>query len=235
MDDHKIVSHEEWVEARKTFLAKEKELTRMRDAVSKARRELPWERVEKPYVFDGPNGEETLSQLFQGNSQLVVYHFMYGPGWSEGCKSCSFLADHFDPAIPHMAHRDVTMVTVSKAPLADLQGFQERMGWTFKWVSSSNSDFNRDYQVSFTEDELDKGGVYYNYSTQTFPSTEAPGVSVFCKNLNGDVFHTYSSYQRGLDMFITAYHYLDLVPKGRDEENLSFTMDWVRLHDSYEL
>ncbi len=234
MADHDVVSNERWIEARKALLAKEKEFTRMRDAISKERRKLPWERVDKEYVFDGPGGKETLADLFDGRSQLLVYHFMYGPDWTEGCKSCSFLADHFNPAIPHLRQRDVTMVAVSRAPLEILEAFKKRMGWSFKWVSSLRNDFNRDYQVSFTEEELEKGDVYYNYARQGFPSTEAPGVSVFYKDENGEVFHTYSSYQRGLDMFITAYHYLDLVPKGRDEGGLSYTMEWLRLHDEYD-
>ncbi len=234
MADHDVVSNERWIEARKALLAKEKEFTRMRDAISKERRKLPWERVNKEYVFDGPGGKETLADLFDGRSQLLVYHFMYGPDWTEGCKSCSFLADHFNPAIPHLRQRDVTMVAVSRAPLEILEAFKKRMGWSFKWVSSLGNDFNRDYQVSFTEEELEKGDVYYNYARQGFPSTEAPGVSVFYKDENGEVFHTYSSYQRGLDMFITAYHYLDLVPKGRDEGGLSYTMEWLRLHDEYD-
>jgi predicted dithiol-disulfide oxidoreductase (DUF899 family) len=234
MAAHEVVSHQEWVEARKTLLAKEKEFTRMRDAISEQRRNLPWERVDKQYVFDAPHGKESLSDLFEGRSQLLVYHFMYGPDWTEGCKSCSLLADHFNPAIAHLRQRDVTMLAVSKAPLEKLQAFKKRMGWSFKWVSSFENDFNRDYQVSFTQEELEKGNVYYNYTTQGFPSTEAPGVSVFYRDEKGEVFHTYSSYQRGLDMFITAYHYLDLVPKGRDEDELSFTMEWVRLHDEYD-
>lgn len=234
MADHDVVSNERWIEARKALLAKEKEFTRMRDAISEERRKLPWERVDKEYVFDGPGGKETLADLFDGRSQLLVYHFMYGPDWTEGCKSCSFLADHFNPAIPHLRQRDVTMVAVSRAPLEILEAFKKRMGWSFKWVSSLGNDFNRDYQVSFTEEELEKGDVYYNYARQGFPSTEAPGVSVFYKDENGEVFHTYSSYQRGLDMFITAYHYLDLVPKGRDEGGLSYTMEWLRLHDEYD-
>ncbi len=234
MADHDVVSNERWIEARKALLAKEKEFTRMRDAISEERRKLPWERVNKEYVFDGPGGKETLADLFDGRSQLLVYHFMYGPDWTEGCKSCSFLADHFNPAIPHLRQRDVTMVAVSRAPLEILEAFKKRMGWSFKWVSSLGNDFNRDYQVSFTEEELEKGDVYYNYARQGFPSTEAPGVSVFYKDENGEVFHTYSSYQRGLDMFITAYHYLDLVPKGRDEGGLSYTMEWLRLHDEYD-
>ncbi len=234
MTEHKILPHDAWVEARKALLAKEKEFTRLRDALSRERRELPWERVEKSYVFDGPNGKESRSDLFDGRSQLIVYHFMYGPDWNEGCKSCSFLADHFNPAIVHLSHREVSMVAVSKAPLPDLEAFKKRMGWTFKWVSSFHNDFNRDYHVSFTQEEIDSGKAYYNYKLGGIPSTEAPGASVFYKDTNGDIFHTYSVYQRGLDMFITAYHYLDIVPKGRDEDDLSYTMEWVRLHDAYD-
>lgn len=234
MPAHKVVSHEDWVEARKALLGKEKEFTRVRDELSKKRRELPWEKVEKKYFFDGPSGKESLSDLFEGRSQLIVYHFMYGPGWDEGCKSCSFLADHFNPAVVHLAHRDVTMVAVSKAPLEVLESFKKRMGWSFKWVSSFENDFNRDYHVSFTEKENDSGKAYYNYKYMKFPSTEAPGASVFYKDGRGDIFHTYSVYERGLDMFIVAYHYLDIVPKGRDEDNFSYTMEWLRLHDAYD-
>lgn len=234
MTGHKVLSHDAWVEARKRLLAKEKEFTRLRDAIGKERRELPWETVEKNYVFDGPAGKETLADLFEGRSQLIVYHFMYGPGWDEGCKACSLMADHFNPAIVHLNHRDVTMVAVSHAAMPKLAAFKKRMGWTFKWVSSGGGDFNRDFQVSFTQAEIDRGDVYYNYREQEFPSTEAPGASVFYKNSNGDIFHTYSVYQRGLDMFITAYHYLDIVPRGRDEDGLAYTMEWVRLRDAYD-
>ena len=232
-DSHQIVSHDDWVAARKRLLEKEKEFTRARDALSRERQALPWERVEKPYEFDGPNGKETLSDLFDGRSQLIVYHFMYGPDWDGGCKSCSYLADHFDPAIVHLNQRDVSMVAISRAPLQVLEQFKKRMGWTFKWVSSGDTDFNRDYHVSYTEEEIEGGEVYYNYTNQGFPSTEAPGASVFFKDPDGTIFHTYSVYQRGLDMFITAYHYLDMVPKGRDEGGLSFSMEWIRLHDEY--
>ncbi len=234
MTDHKVVSHDAWVEARKDLLAKEKELTRLRDALSRARRELPWEKVEKTYLFDGPNGQESLVDLFDGRSQLIVYHFMYGPDWTEGCPSCSFLADHFEPAIVHLNQRDVSMVAVSKAPSPTLEAFKARMGWTFKWVSSAGNEFNRDYHVSFTQDEIESGVAYYNYQPAGFPMTEAPGASVFYKDEDGQVFHTYSVYARGLDTFIAAYHYLDIVPKGRDEDDLPFKMGWLRLHDAYE-
>lgn len=233
MKEHKVLTHDQWLEARKAFLHREKEFSKLRDEISQARRELPWEKVDKEYVFHGPNGKETLSQLFDGRSQLIVYHFMYGPGWEEGCKSCSFLADHFDPAIVHLNQRDVSMVAISKAPLEEFMPFKKRMGWSFKWLSSFDDDFNHDFHVSFSEEEAESGDVYYNYERQGFPSTEAPGASVFYKNDSGDVFHTYSVYSRGLDMFITAYHYLDIVPKGRDEDDLSYTMEWLKLHDAY--
>jgi predicted dithiol-disulfide oxidoreductase (DUF899 family) len=228
-----IVSPAEWLAARKQHLIKEKELTRLRDEVSRLRRELPWVKVEKRYVFDGPEGKETLADLFDGRSQLIVYHFMFGPGWEQGCPSCSLLSDHIDGAAVHLAHRDVTLLVVSRAPLAQIEAFQARMGWRFKWVSSYGSDFNHDYHVSFTKEGTAKGEVDYNYDVQPFPSEEAPGASVFYKDADGDVFHTYSSYARGLDILIGAYNYLDLVPKGRDEDGLAFSMAWVRHHDRY--
>ncbi|MDX1401382.1 MAG: thioredoxin family protein [Kiloniellales bacterium] len=233
MGPNKVIDHRQWIEARKQLLEKEKEFTRARDELSRARRDLPWEKVEKSYVFEGPDGKESLADLFAGRSQLIVYHFMFGPDWETGCKACSFLADHFEPAVVHLNQRDVSMVAVSRAPLAKLTAFKKRMGWTFKWVSASDGAFNRDYQVSFTQDEIDNGTSYYNYKNQKFPSTEAPGASVFFKKADGEIFHTYSVYQRGLDMFITAYHYLDMVPKGRDESSLAFTMEWLRLKDEY--
>jgi len=231
--NHRVVSREEWLTARKQFLSKEKELTRLRDRLSVERRELPWVKVEKRYLFDGPDGNETLADLFAGRSQLIVYHFMLGPEWEQGCPSCSFLADHIDGSVVHLAHRDVTLVVVSRAPLSQIEAFKKRMGWRFKWVSSYGSDFNSDYHVSFTKDEMAKGKVYYNYEMQEFPSEEAPGASVFYKDTTGDIFHTYSAYARGGDMLIGAYNYLDLVPKGRDEDALAFTMSWVRHHDQY--
>jgi predicted dithiol-disulfide oxidoreductase (DUF899 family) len=224
----KVVSHEEWIAARKEHLIREKEFTRQRDELSRQRRELPWEKVEKPYVFDGPDGRETLGNLFDGKSQLIVYHFMLGPGWKEGCPSCSFLADHFDGTTVHLANRDVAFVVVSRAPLAEIETFNRRMGWRFKWVSSFGSDFNQDYHVSFLND-----GAEYNYVLRQFPSDEGPGLSVFHKDKHGNVFHTYSTYARGLDMFIGTYHFLDVVPKGRDEEGLKHGMAWVRHHDRY--
>ena len=232
MNRPRVVSEAEWLVARKDLLTREKELTRLRDEVSRHRRELPRVEIEKDYVFDGPDGKETLADLFDGRSQLIVYHFMLGPDWEEGCKSCSFLADHFDGAIVHLKQRDVTFVVVSRAPLRELEAFQKRMGWGFKWVSSNGNDFNFDYHVSFTKDEEAKGKVYYNYETAEFISDELPGLSVFYKNEDGGIFHTYSAYARGLDTLVGTYNFLDLVPKGRAEDPDS-TMSWVRHHDRY--
>ena len=228
----KVVSEPEWLVARKDLLTRERELTRLRDEVSRHRRELPWVKIDKEYIFDGPDGRQTLADLFDGRSQLIVYHFMLGPGWEEGCKSCSYLADHFDGANGHLPHRDVTFVVISRAPLSQIQSYQKRMGWRFKWLSSHGKDFNFDYHVSFTEEDEKKGKVYYNYATQEFISDELPGLSVFYKDENGDVFHTYSTYARGLDILVGAYNLLDLTPKGRNE-NPDATMDWVRRHDEY--
>jgi len=230
---HEVVSPNEWIASRKELLQKEKEFTKLRDELSRQRRELPWEKVEKQYVFDGPNGKETLADLFAGRSQLIVYHFMFGPGWEEGCPSCSFLADHFDGSLVHLASRDVTLVVVSRAPLAQIEAFKKRMGWRFKWVSSFGNDFNRDYHVSFTKEEMATGKVSYNYDKVEFPSEEGPGASAFYKSDGGDVFHTYSAYARGLDILVGAYNFLDLAPKGRDEDGLAFSMSWVRHHDRY--
>jgi predicted dithiol-disulfide oxidoreductase (DUF899 family) len=230
--EHKIVSRDEWLKARIAHLAAEKELTRKRDELSRQRRELPWERVEKHYTFDGPNGPETLADLFGGRSQLIVYHFMLGPNWEEGCRSCSFLADHFDGAQIHLQHRDVSFAVVSRAPMPRIEAFQKRMGWRFHWVSAFGTDFQRDYGVHFTKKEL-AGEVHYNYGKTRFGSEEAPGASVFYKNDAGEIFHTYSTYARGLDSLIGTYQFLDLVPKGRDEEELAFSMSWVRHHDKY--
>lgn len=230
---HKVVSSEEWLPARKALLAREKELTRLRDALSRERRELPWVRVEKEYVFDAPGGQETLSDLFEGRSQLIVQHFMFGPGWQEGCVGCSFQADHIDGALVHIQHRDVSLVVVSRAPLPQIEVFRKRMGWRFKWVSSFGSDFNYDYHVSFTKEELTKGKVLYNYEPRALQSEDLPGVSVFYRDPTGAVFHTYSSYARGNELLLGAYSYLDLVPKGRDEAGLSPPMAWVRHHDRY--
>ena len=231
--EHRIGSQADWLVARKRLLSREKEFTRLRDQLSAERRELPWVRVEKEYVFDGPAGKETLADLFEGRSQLMVYHFMFGPGWEQGCPSCSFVSDHIDGANWHLPHRDVTLLAVSRAPLPEIQAFRKRMGWRFKWVSSYGNDFNRDYHVSFTPDEMAKGKVYYNYEDTEFSSEEAPGISIFYRDPSGAIFHTYSAYARGLDMLIGAYNYLDLAPKGRDEAALPWTMAWVRHHDRY--
>jgi predicted dithiol-disulfide oxidoreductase (DUF899 family) len=229
-----VVPHAEWVAARQELLKKEKEFSRLRDELSRERRELPREKVEKQYVFEGPNGKESLTDLFGNRSQLIVYHFMFGPGWEQGCPSCSFLADHFGGSLVHLAARDVNFVVVSRAPLAQIEAFKKRMGWNFKWVSSNGTDFNADYQVSASRSEDPKGQVYYNYTMQQFPSEERPGASVFLKDDEGQVFHTYSTYARGLDILIGAYNWLDITPKGRDEAGLAQTMAWVRHHDRYD-
>jgi predicted dithiol-disulfide oxidoreductase (DUF899 family) len=230
---HEIVSHDAWVVARKQHLAAEKAFTKARDELSRQRRALPWVKIDTEYVFETPTGPRTLADLFQGRSQLIVYHFMLGPGWEQGCPSCSFLADHFDGANIHLAQRDVTLVVVSRAPLSEIEAFKKRMGWQFPWVSSQGSSFNYDFHVSFTDDEFARGKVYYNYDLEQFPSQEAPGASVFFRDTDGAVYHTYSSYGRGLDMFLGAYHFLDIVPKGRDEASLPWSMAWVRHHDRY--
>lgn len=228
-----VVSRANWITARKELLRKEKEFTRLRDELSRRRRELPWEKVEKQYFFQGPNGKESLSELFDGRGQLIVYHFMFGPGWEEGCPSCSLLGDSLDGAVVHLAQRDATLVVVSRATLPEIETFRKRMGWRFKWVSSFETDFNFDYQVSASPEERDKKKAYYNYESTEFPSDERPGASVFYKDGSGNIFHTYSTYARGLDMLITAYNYLDLTPKGRDEEGLPHPMAWVKHHDRY--
>lgn len=232
IDNPKIVSRDEWLTARKKLLIREKQHTREHDAIAAERRALPWVRVEKNYVFDSPSGKKTLADLFEGKSQLIVYHFMFGPDWSEGCPSCSFNMDHVDGSLVHLRQRDVAFAAISRAPSPKIEAFQKRMGWKFTWVSSYANDFNRDYRVSFTKEEL-AGGACYNFSTSGFPSEEAPGISVFCKK-EGDVFHTYSAYARGSETVLNTYNYLDLVPKGRDEDGLYFPMAWVRHHDRYD-
>lgn len=234
MQTHPVVSKDEWLLARKELLQEEKAFTRQRDQLSQKRRELPWIKIEKNYVFDSPKGKETLPDLFDGRSQLLVYHFMFGPDWEEGCPSCSFLADNFNGINIHLKHRDVTLLAISHAPLDMLTTYQGRMGWNFKWVSSFDNDFNRDFHVSFTPEELAKGEVSYNYQKSEQSSEELPGASVFFKDEAGTIYHTYSTYSRGLDMLIGTYHFLDLVPKGRDEDHLSWPMEWVRHHDKYE-
>jgi predicted dithiol-disulfide oxidoreductase (DUF899 family) len=233
MENHPIATRAAWIEARKELLAKEKEFTRLRDQLSQKRRDLPWVRVDKPYVFEGQDGQVTLPQLFNGSSQLIVYHFMFDPSWEAGCKSCSFWADNFNGITVHLEHRDATMIAVSRAPLDKLTAYRARMGWSFKWVSSLGNDFNRDYQVSHTPEEVKQGEAYYNYTRQKPYGSEAPGISVFCMGADGAVFHTYSCYARGLDMVNAAYHYLDLTPMGRQEDGLSYPQAWVRLRDEY--
>jgi predicted dithiol-disulfide oxidoreductase (DUF899 family) len=231
--EHQIVSRDEWLVARKAHLRNEKALTRMRDLVAAERRALPWVKVEKPYVFDSPEGKTTLAELFDGRSQLIIHHFMLSPEWDAGCPSCSLDADHAEGAIVHLENHDVAYVRVSRAPLAQIEAYKERMGWKARWVSSYGSDFNFDFHVSFTEGDLANGSIYYNYETIGDPkylSEELPGLSVFYRDQNGDVFHTYSSYARGNEEVIGAFIYLDITPKGRNEREI---MDWVRRHDEY--
>ncbi|MEJ7686918.1 MAG: thioredoxin family protein [Variovorax sp.] len=234
--NHPVVSGSQWVAERKTLLAREKELTRLGDQIARERRALPWVRIEKDYTFDAPEGRRTLAELFEGRRQLLVQHFMFGPDWEQGCPSCSYMADHIGGMNVHLAHRDVTLLVVSRAPLADIERFRQRMGWKFKWVSSHGTGFNYDFDVSFTPEDRAKGHgeVHYNYRMQPFPAEEAPGISVFCKDDAGDVFHTYSTFGRGVEVMMGTYNLLDLTPRGRDEHNPAHTMDWVRHHDRYE-
>ena len=230
MTEHAVVAHDAWLAARKELLAKEKEFTHARDQLSRQRRELPWEAVEKEYVFEGARGKQTLAELFDGRSQLVVYHFMFPPEWDEGCPHCSFWADSFDPNVVHLKARDVTLIAVSRAPYTKLAPYRERMGWSFDWVSSFENDFNHDFGVSFTPEQQD--APVYNFGTLSPGFAEREGVSVFCKD-GGALLHTYSTYARGIDLLNTAYNYLDLMPKGRDEEGRP-SQFWVRRHDEYE-
>ncbi|MCC7375114.1 MAG: DUF899 domain-containing protein [Verrucomicrobiales bacterium] len=232
--DLRIVSPSQWLAARKELLAEEKRLTRQMDDISAKRRALPWVRVERDYRFHTRRGLVALADLFGGRRQLVIQHFMLGPDWGEGCPSCSFMADHTDGMTPHLAARDVTMIAVSRAPLAEIDAFQQRMGWRFEWVSSCDSEFNRDFHVSFTDQEVASGQVDYNYTTQPFGCTEALGISVFFKADDRSVYHTYSVYGRGVELMMGAYRILDLTPKGRDEDHLESSMEWVRHHDRYE-
>ena len=232
-ENHPVVSGPDWQKARRQLLAKEKQFTKLRDELSQARRDLPWERVEKSYVFDGADRKKSLAEIFNGRSQLVVYHFMFAPDWEAGCKSCSWWADNFERNIIHLAHRDVSLVAISRAPLAKLEAFKKRMGWTFRWYSSASNDFNYDYGASWRPEDLAKGEVTYNYALRKMAMTDLTGISVFYKSAKGDVFHTYSCYSRGVDMMNAGYHYLDLVPKGRDEAGLPHSQSWVRLRDSY--
>lgn len=231
--DHQVVPRSEWLAARRALLAREKQLTRLRDEIARERRMLPWVRVEKCYVFEAPGGSRTLADLFEGRSQLLVQHFMFAPGWEQGCPSCSFMADHTDGMLVHLAHRDVAVLAVSRAPLAEIERFRRRMGWQFRWVSSHGSDFNHDFGVSFTAGQRARGEVDYNYGMQPFPSEEAPGISLFYKDGAGEVFHTYSTYGRGVEVMMGTYQLLDLTPRGRDEQDAEYPMDWVRHHDRY--
>jgi predicted dithiol-disulfide oxidoreductase (DUF899 family) len=228
---HKVVSREEWIEARKGLLVKEKEFTRLRDELSQQRRELPWERVDKNYLFDGPDGKENLAQLFAGRSQLVIYHFMFAPDWQVGCPHCSHWADNFDGAIVHLNQRDTTMVVISRASYQKLSAYKKRMGWHFKWVSSAGTDFNFDYQASFTVQALAEKSASYNFTRQDPGMTDREGLSVFFKDADGSVFHTYSTYARGIDIINAGYNILDMTPKGRDEGDRG--PFWVRRHDEY--
>lgn len=231
--DHAIVSPDQWLTARQALLAREKELTQLRDQIARERRALPWVRVEKDYVFEGLEGRRTLAELFEGRRQLLVQHFMLGPDWEQGCPSCSFMADHTDGMLPHLAQRDVTLVAISRAPLARIERFRQRMGWRFPWLSSHGSDFNHDFHVSFSPEVQARGEVYYNYAMRPFPIEEAPGISAFFKDDAGDVFHTYSTYGRGVEVMMGTYNLLDLAPRGRDERDVPNKMEWVRHHDRY--
>ena len=231
MTDHKVVSHEDWIAARKAFLDKEKEFTRLRDELAAERRRLPWEKIDKEYVFEGPDGSETLTDLFAGRKQLLVYHFMFGPDWEEGCPSCSFWADNYNGLDVHLAHRNTTLLAISNTSLDKINAYKERMGWSFKWMSSMGSDFNRDFDVTFSEEEMQKGEMVYNYRVTQFPASEAPGVSAFIRD-SADIYHTYSTYARGLDILNSAYNMLDLTALGRHEDGKG--MFWLRRKDQYD-
>lgn len=233
-ENHHVVSHDAWLAERKALLAREKELTHLSDRIAAERRALPWVRVDKDYVFDKPAGQRKLADLFEGRSQLLVQHFMFGPGWKQGCPSCSYMADHSDGMTPHLADRDVALVAVSRAPLNEIERFRQRMGWKFPWVSSYGSDFNYDFGVSFTADTLAKGEVQYNYTALSDAEEELPGISAFYKDKAGQVFHTYSTYGRGVEVMMGTYRMLDLVAKGRSERDVAHKMEWVRHHDRYE-
>ena len=231
--EHRVVSGKAWLTARKALLAKEKKFNRLRDELNRQRRNLPWEKVDKEYVFDGPGGKVTLAGLFGANSQLVVYHFMFGPDWKVGCPHCSFWCDHYDAATVHLNQRDTTLAVISRAPLKEFQSFKRRMGWKFNWLSSFKNDFNFDYHVSFTPKQAKSGALPYNYGTLKMKTDEMPGMSAFYKDKNGEIFHTYSTYSRGIDLLNTTYNFLDLTAKGRDE-NPNSPQDWVRYHDEYK-
>jgi predicted dithiol-disulfide oxidoreductase (DUF899 family) len=232
--DHPVTTPERWLAARRTLLAHERELTHLRDQIARERRALPWVRLDKDYVFDTPEGRRSLAELFEGRRQLLVQHFMLGPGWEQGCPSCSYMADHVDGMRVHLAARDISFVAVSRAPLAEIEPFHRRMGWQFKWVSSHANDFNRDFHVSFAPAGPARGPVDYNYGQVDFPNEEAPGISVFYKDDAGQVFHTYSTYGRGVEVMMGTYALVDLTPAGRAENDGPYKMDWVRHHDRYE-
>jgi predicted dithiol-disulfide oxidoreductase (DUF899 family) len=233
MAEPRIVSREEWLVARKVHLDQEKAFTRLRDDLARQRRELPWVRIDKRYVFEGSEGKLSFADLFSGKSQLLIYHFMLGPDWEEGCPSCSFWADNYNGTDIHLAHRDTALIAVSRAPIARIEAYKKRMGWTFRWVSSAGSDFNFDFGVSFDPAKRVEGELNYNFGTTTFGGEEAPGLSAFRRGDDGAIYHTYSTYARGLDMFNAAYHLLDLTSKGRDEAGLPWPMAWVKRHDRY--
>jgi len=229
-----VVDATQWLQARRQLLARERELMHLHDAVAAERRALPWTAVTQPYTFDTPDGPRTLAELFDGRRQLLVQHFMFGPGWAQGCPSCSYMADHMGGMQIHLAHRDTSFVAISRAPMAEIEAFRQRMGWDFRWVSSHGSDFNYDFHVSFRPEETATGEVDYNYRRQPFPSDEAPGLSIFVRDDEGRVFHTYSTYARGVEAMMGTYQLLDLTPKGRDERDTFYKMEWVRHHDRYE-
>jgi predicted dithiol-disulfide oxidoreductase (DUF899 family) len=233
IENHPVVTSDRWISERKKLLAREKELTHLRDEIAAQRRALPWVKIDKEYIFDTPVGKRSLADLFDGRSQLMVQHFMLGPGWEQGCKSCSYMADHTDGMTIHLEHRDIAFVAVSRAPMAEIERFHARMGWKFGWVSSNGNDFNYDFHVSFRPEERAKGEVYYNFGMTAFPAEEAPGISLFYKNEAGEVFHTYSTFGRGVEVMMGAYNMIDLAPKGRDE-GADGGMAWVRHHDRYE-
>jgi predicted dithiol-disulfide oxidoreductase (DUF899 family) len=228
-----IASDEEWLAARRALLEEEKALQRARDQLAEKRRRLPWRKIDTDYEFEGADGRRILSDLFGDASQLVIYHFMYHPDWDEGCRSCSFWADGFDAAIPHLNARDVAFAVISRGPLEKLLSYQQRMGWQFPWYSSADSAFNYDFGVSFTAEQIENRNSSYNFRDGANVGPEMPGLSTFARDDKGDIFHTYSTYSRGLDPLNSAYQLLDLVAKGRDEDQLPFTMDWLRRHDEY--
>ncbi len=232
-EGHRIVSRDEWIAERRALLAREKELTHLSDRIAIERRALPWVRIDKDYVFDTLDGKRSLADLFDGRRQLLVQHFMFAPGWEQGCPSCSYMADHNDGMVVHLAYRDVTFVAVSLAPLAEIERFRQRMGWKYKWVSSHATDFNYDFKVSFTPQEVASGQIDYNYGGWPYAYEEWPGISVFFKNGGNEVFHTYSCYGRGVEVMMGTYRMLDLVPMGRGERDVEYKMEWVRHHDRY--